>query len=85
VALLDVTVMKLFPVGFVETDTTGRSSRPFDQSTEDEAQRAWEVSSPLLLLLPTQGNKITDYDWASWCRSVGRMRQASGVYSLRNG
>jgi hypothetical protein len=44
VALLDVQVLKLFPVGFVETDQTGRSGRPCDQSGEDEAQRAWEVS-----------------------------------------
>ncbi|KAG8714021.1 hypothetical protein FRC09_018069 [Ceratobasidium sp. 395] len=42
VALLDVHVLKLFPVGFVETDQTGRSSRPRDQSGEDEAQRTWE-------------------------------------------
>ncbi|KAG9095123.1 hypothetical protein FRC07_011146, partial [Ceratobasidium sp. 392] len=42
VALLDVQVLKLFPVGFVETDQTGRSSKPRDQSGEDEAQRAWE-------------------------------------------
>ncbi|KAG8739881.1 hypothetical protein FRC10_005015 [Ceratobasidium sp. 414] len=42
VALLDVQVLKLFPVGFVETDQTGRSSRPCDQSGEDEAHRAWE-------------------------------------------
>ncbi|QRV80418.1 DNA recombinational repair protein BRCA2 [Ceratobasidium sp. AG-Ba] len=42
IALLDVQVMKIFPIGFVETDQTGRSSRPFDQSAEDEAQRAWE-------------------------------------------
>ncbi|KAG9091090.1 hypothetical protein FS749_016802 [Ceratobasidium sp. UAMH 11750] len=42
IALLDVQVLKLFPVGFVETDQTGRSSRPCDQSGEDEAQRAWE-------------------------------------------
>ncbi|KAJ1302729.1 hypothetical protein OPQ81_003043 [Rhizoctonia solani] len=42
VTLLDVIVTKLFPIGFVETDEKGRSSRPFDQSAEDEAQRAWE-------------------------------------------
>ncbi|KAG9119159.1 hypothetical protein FRC07_005976 [Ceratobasidium sp. 392] len=42
VALLDVQVLKLFPVGFVETDQTGQSSKPRDQSGEDEAQRAWE-------------------------------------------
>ncbi|EUC56706.1 BRCA2, oligonucleotide/oligosaccharide-binding domain 1 protein [Rhizoctonia solani AG-3 Rhs1AP] len=42
VALLDVIVTKLFPVGFVETDEKGRSTRPFDQSAEDDAQRAWE-------------------------------------------
>ncbi|KAG9098302.1 hypothetical protein FRC06_006559, partial [Ceratobasidium sp. 370] len=42
IALLDVQVLKLFPVGFVETDQTGRSSRPCDQSGEDEAHRAWE-------------------------------------------
>ncbi|CAE6503053.1 unnamed protein product [Rhizoctonia solani] len=42
IALLDVIVTKLFPVGFVETDEKGRSGRPFDQSAEDDAQRAWE-------------------------------------------
>ncbi|CAE6514695.1 unnamed protein product [Rhizoctonia solani] len=42
VTLLDVIVTKLFPVGFVDTDENGRSSRPFDQSAEDDAQRAWE-------------------------------------------
>lgn len=42
-ALLDVQVMKIFPIGFVQTDQAGRSSRPCDQSGEDEAQRAWEV------------------------------------------
>ncbi|KAL5640302.1 hypothetical protein ACGC1H_007540 [Rhizoctonia solani] len=42
VALLDVIVTKLFPVGFVETDEKGRSTRPFDQNAEDDAQRAWE-------------------------------------------
>lgn len=41
--LLDVEVLKLFPVGFVETDQMGRSSPPCDQSGEDEAQRVWEV------------------------------------------
>ncbi|CUA67485.1 Breast cancer type 2 susceptibility protein homolog [Rhizoctonia solani] len=42
VALLDVIITKLFPIGFVETDEKGRSTRPFDQSSEDAAQRAWE-------------------------------------------
>ncbi|CCO29828.1 Breast cancer type 2 susceptibility protein homolog AltName: Full=Fanconi anemia group D1 protein homolog [Rhizoctonia solani AG-1 IB] len=42
VTLLDIIVTKLFPVGFVETDEKGRSGRPFDQSAEDDAQRAWE-------------------------------------------
>jgi breast cancer 2 susceptibility protein len=45
VTLLDIIVTKLFPVGFVETDEKGRSGRPFDQSAEDDAQRAWEVSN----------------------------------------
>ncbi|KAH7338915.1 BRCA2, oligonucleotide/oligosaccharide-binding, domain 1-domain-containing protein [Rhizoctonia solani] len=42
IALLDVIITKLFPIGFVETDEKGRSGRPFDQSAEDDAQRAWE-------------------------------------------
>ncbi|KAG8763946.1 hypothetical protein FRC11_008273 [Ceratobasidium sp. 423] len=42
VTLLDVIVTRLFPIGFVETDEKGRSSRPFDQSAEDDAQRVWE-------------------------------------------